>query len=77
MRRRKTGRTVVRRFSDCSGGRDQLPLLVVSRPVAFISTDVEPWIDTPHYDSSAGVGPDDTEIDREGHVGWSLRRDDR
>ena len=34
------------------------------QPVSLISTDVVPWIDTPHYESSAGVGPDDTEIDR-------------
>lgn len=32
------------------------------QPVELISTDVVPWIDTPHYESSAGVQPDDTEI---------------
>jgi len=32
------------------------------QPVEIISTDVVPWIDTPHYESSAGVKSEDTEI---------------
>ena len=32
------------------------------QPVVIISTDVVPWIDTPHYESSAGVKPEDVEI---------------
>jgi len=32
------------------------------QPVVLISTDVVPWIDTPHYESSAGVKPEDVAI---------------
>lgn len=32
------------------------------QPVVIISTDVVPWIDTPHYESSAGVNPEDIAI---------------
>jgi hypothetical protein len=32
------------------------------QPVVIISTDVVPWIDTPHYESSAGVKPEDIAI---------------
>jgi len=31
-------------------------------PVVILSTDVVPWIDTPHYESSAGVSPEDVAI---------------
>ena len=41
-----------------------MPLLAASRPVALISTDIDPWIEMPSYESSAAVEPDDTEIDR-------------
>ena len=32
------------------------------QPVVLLSTDVVPWIDTPHYESSAGVKPEDVAI---------------
>ena len=35
------------------------------QPVVLISTDVVPWLDTPHYESSRGVRPEDQEIRRQ------------
>ena len=32
------------------------------QPVVIISTDVVPWIDTPHYESSGGVKPEEVAI---------------
>ncbi len=34
-------------------------------PVVLISTDVVPWIDSPHYESSKGVRPEDEAIRRD------------